>query len=304
MEKVATEESVWRACDHLQVEGRKISGRSVLAEVGGGSLPTVLRYIETWRARLTKSAPLAAEIPFDVQDSLRRALGQAALEATEALRQQIEETTSRETEALEALEGSESRIAALGKDLAVAQAQIVELRQSHEKEAAVAAETITGLREQVCKLEQENDLLVRAGEAARTEAAKAQLQVERADQTVSKAEEKVLKLEARVTELLSSKAEAEKEKAVAERYVKDLADQAAKLESQLEKSGEKIVGLESEKTELTRELNTAESARRKAEGAGEQMVLRIQESTATIEQQRKDLEAVRKDAAAADRHKP
>lgn len=300
MEKIATEEVVWSTCDRLKAEGRRISGRAIIAEVGG-SLSTVLRYIETWRARSTKDAPAAAEIPFDLQESIRRALGQAASDATEALRQQMEETSSRETEALEALERSEAQIAALEKDLAASREQIIELRQGHEKDSAVSTETIAGLREQVNKLEQENDHLIRAGETARTEAAKAQLQVERADLAASKADARVLELESRIAELMSLNAESEKGKAVANRHSQDLADQIAKLEARLQKTDEKITALETDKTALARELNAAQSARSKAEGASEQMNLRIQESAATIEQLRRELDPTQK--AAGDKKK-
>lgn len=296
MEKLATEDVVWRTCERLKAEGRRISGRAVIAEVGG-SLSTVLRYIETWRAHNIKAAPAAAEIPVDLQEAIRRALGQTASDATEALRQQIEETSSREAEALEALERSEAQIAALEKNLAASHAQIIELRQAHEKDSAVSTETITGLREQVNKLEQENDHLIRAGETARTEAAKAQLQVERADLAASKADARVVELESRIAELMSLNAEAEKGKAVANRHSQDLTDQVAKLEARLQKADEKIALLETGKTELARELNSAQSARSKAEGASEQMNLRIQESAATIEQLRKELAVAQKDTA-------
>lgn len=307
MEKVATEDAVWRVCERLKAEGRKISGRSVLNEVGG-SLSTVLRYIETWRARSAKEVPVASEIPVELQESLRRSLGFAAQEATEALRVQMEEASSREAEALEALETGEQRIAALEKGLADAKAQIVALQQSLEKEAAVAAETIAGLRENVTKFEQENNHLIRAGEAARTETAKAVLQVERADAAAAKAEARVLDLEAQIVELSGKNAEAEKGQAVAERQLTGALEQVAKLEARLTKGDEKLAALESERSELARELNQVTAAHRKAEGAGEQMTLRIQENTsriqegtAVIDQLRKELEYVRATGASAEK---
>lgn len=293
MEQVATQEVVWGVCDRFKAENRKVSGRSVLSEVGG-SLSTVLQHIKSWKSRDSKVETVAAEIPAELQEAISRALGKAAQDATEMLRQQNEETTTRETEALEALEASELKISSLEKDLASAQAKISELFQLHEKEAAVAAETIAGLREHVSKLEQENDILIRAGEAARTETAKAMMQVERADLAATKAEARAMELDVQIADLLTKKAEAEKGQAVAERHAQDLLEQNGKMETRLEKAGEKIESLESERANLVRSVNAAESAQRKAEGAGEQMERRIQENSALVEQLRKELDEARK----------
>lgn len=292
MEKLATEETVWKACERLRSEGRKITGRAVLGEVGG-SLSTILRYIKTWEARGASDAPVAAEIPADLQESICRALGLSAQEATEALRKEVDTTAAREAEALECLAKYEVQIAGLEKELAESKSQILEIKQLSEKESAVASVTIAELREQIQKLEQENDLLVRTGEASRTEAAKALLQVERADQSASKAEGRILDLEKRVAELVTMKAEAEKGQAVAERHALDLVDQAGKLDVLLQKCGDKISKLEGERDALTRGISAAEAAMRKAEGAGEQMSLRIQEGAATIERLKKELDDAR-----------
>ena len=48
MQKVANLETVSRACQQLQAEGQKITGRAVVA-ITGGSLGTVLSLIKDWR---------------------------------------------------------------------------------------------------------------------------------------------------------------------------------------------------------------------------------------------------------------
>ena len=290
MEKMATEGSVWIACDRLVSEGRKVTGRAVLTEVGG-SLSTVLRYIDSWKKRDIKTTTVAAEIPGDLQDVIRRTLGQVAQDATENLTQQLQEMASRETESLEALEKYEQQIADLNKELESAKTHIVELRQSNEKSEAVAVESIASLREQVAKLEQENTLLIRSGESARTETAKAMMQVERADQAAHKADERVVDLEKKLDELNILKTDAEKGRAVAEQHANGLVEQAGKLETLLTKCNDKISNLESEKTTLTRELKVSESARQKSEGVGEQMEIRLKEGAVTIDHLRKELES-------------
>lgn len=293
MEKIATEDVVWGVCERLKTEGRNITGRAVLNELGGGSLSTVLQYLKAWKNRDVKATPIAAEIPLELQDSIRRVLGLAQQEATESLMEQMGDATSREAEALEALGQSEIKIDSLERELATTKTNILTLMQSAEKESAVTAEIIVGMRDRVGKLEQENDLLIRAGEIARTETAKAIMQVERADMAATKADKRAVELEAQVADLLAIKSEAEKGRAVAERHAQDLIDQVGKLEVSLEKTSEKVTAIETERSALTRDLNTSDSARRKAEGAGEQMEIRISEATATIERMRKELELAR-----------
>ncbi|MBV5326768.1 MAG: DNA-binding protein [Chlorobium sp.] len=295
MYKKATEEAVWQVCDLILTEGRRVSGRTVKKEIGG-STTTIYPYIDSWRARDEKST-VVCEIPVDVQKTILLALGQSAKKATETLTVKIEEAAEREKEITEELIESEQKIATLEDDLSDAQAQIISLTQMRERESAVATETIVGLREQIVKLSQEKSDLIFSREAAKTEAVKIQMQLDRADLATAKAEESLLELETQVSSLTETKTETEKANAVAGRHAQDLSGQIAKLDEQSKNIGATIIRLESEKSALTNELNGAMSAYRKAEGAAEQMALRIQDFTATNGQLRHDLEAVRAESA-------
>ena len=167
MEKVATEEAVWKVCEQLMTENHKISGRSVQAETGG-SLTTVLQFIKTWRSRDSKNTAMV-DISVDVLNALRKALGQTAKETSEALSVLTEEAAEREKEALDALAENESYLAEMEKNLFAAKTQSNELQQLREKESIVAEEAIIGLRNQIGKLEQQKDQHIRNGETARTE---------------------------------------------------------------------------------------------------------------------------------------
>jgi len=295
MEKLATEETVWQACDQIEAEGRKVSGRAVQNEIGG-SLSTILPLIKSWRVRDSKNT-VAPEISADLLKSILLALGQSAKKATESLSIKLEEATECEREVLEDLAESEKLNATLGADLSAAKAHIIELQQRHDKESAVAAETNAGLREQIGKLHQEKNALTLSREEAKTEAVTGQLQLNRADQAATKSEEKVLELEKQASALIRANTEAEKVIAVAARHAEDLSGQIAKMEERLESAGAVIGRLESERSELTLDLNSAVSAFRKAEGATEQMTFRIQDGAATNGQLRKELENVRKESA-------
>ena len=65
-------------------------------------------------------------------------------------------------------------------------------------------------------LEQERDQLIKDGEASRTEAAKAQMQVERADRAAALAEEKMKVLEEKLAAALAANTDLEKRLAVTE----------------------------------------------------------------------------------------
>lgn len=297
MEKLATEEAVWMVCDQIASQGRKVSGRAVQNEIGG-SLKTIYQHIDSWRARDSKSTVIS-DIPADVQKTILLALDQCARKATEALSIKMEEAAEREKEVLTDLAESEELITTLGADLSAAKTQIIELQQRLDKESAVAAESICGLREQIGKLDQERNDLILSRDDAKTAAATIRMQLDRADQTVTKSEMKALELEKQVSELIKSTAEAEKVNAVAARHAEDLSGQIAKKEEDLKNTGETTERLESERAVLTRDLNAAVSSYHKAEGVAEQMELRLQECAATNRHLQHELETVRKESALA-----
>lgn len=281
MDKIATEEVVWKTCELLAAEGRKATGRSVQAEVGG-SLSTIYTYIGTWKARDSSFLAIADNIPSAVLESISRALRQNTLDVTNKLRIASEESAERENEVVQALAAYESLLATSKVDLFTARAQIVEVQQTRDKESAVVAETISGLREVIAKLEQEKLQLMQDGEAARVELVKVQSELDRADKATLKTDANVLVLEKQVKELSRSTVEALRDKAVADRYAQDLVDQVLKLEKLLENADTKIVALESERANQTHALSTAESARLKAEGIADQVLKQLENTGAKI----------------------
>lgn len=225
MQQIATYEAVARACERLDSEDQKITGRAVLA-ITGGSLGTVLGYIKEWRQRTALApAALASEIPAELQTSILRALGLAQAEAAVKLKEEIAQATAREAEALEGLATAEAQIRKLATEFKELRTQLEQERQSFEKAQAVATEKIESLESRVRDLQTERQQFIDARETARTDAAKALLQVERADMAVNKVETRLRELENELIATRDKKFSAEKAQAVAEQKSTDLASQ-------------------------------------------------------------------------------
>ena len=257
MQKVANMETVARACQQLQSDGQKITGRAVVA-ITGGSLGTVLSLIKEWRQGADK-APVAQpeEIPAELQSALIRALGFAQDKAAENLREKIEEASAREAEALEGLAEAEKQITDLTGQVAEIRQLAAEERQRAETAAAVATEKIESMAERIQSLETERRQLIESAEASRTEAAKALMQVERADLATKKAESRLETLEMQVVECTARKVEAEKVAAVAEQKSADMAEQLAETRAALSENKNESKSLSVQLSKEVQELREA-----------------------------------------------
>lgn len=251
MQQVASYEMVAGACEKLEREGLKITGRSVLT-VTGGSLATVLGHIKRWRLN-KESAPslVPLEIPTDVQGVILRALGQAQVDAADKLKEEIDQAGAREAEALEGLSGAEQRIEQLTDELNAIRTRAEADRQSTEKSEAVANERIDTLLARVQELETERRQLIESAEASRTETAKAQLQIQRADEATKKAESRAEHLEAQLADAQNGRVAAEKAQAVAEQRSNDQSEALVELRATLsEAKGESKATISEQKTEI------------------------------------------------------
>ncbi len=296
MQKKATEEAVKEACDRLVSEGRGVTGRAVKKEVGG-TLETIYPYIDSWKAENSKDKAVVTDIPADVQKVIHMALERRSQEATTELGTLMAEANGRLNEVLEELAERNIMNTTLESALSASQTLYVELQQLCNKESAVDAETISGLRAQLDKTEKEKMELIHSAEAARMETGKMQLLIERADLVVTKSGEKILELEKQVAVTEKLLVEAEKSFAVAECHTQDLSTQITKFSNHLSNAEAAKAKLESEKSELINNLTANVAALNKTEGIAEQMALRIQDSAAASELQHTELQTVRKDAA-------
>ncbi|WP_029918164.1 DNA-binding protein [Pelobacter seleniigenes] len=231
MQPVATIETVARACEQLKRDGQKVTGRAVLA-ITGGSLGTVLTLIKEWRESGEQTlAPLPEEMPNDLQTAILRALGQAQAQAAEELKLEVEAAKDRETEVLDLYADAETTIKQLTEELKASQDRVLALEQEAEKTAGITTEKLDALIRRVGELEIERLQLIAAGEAARIEAARAQVNIERADQATTKCEERVMVLEQMLAQTEAGRTAAEKCAALAEQKTDSQAETIAELRS-------------------------------------------------------------------------
>lgn len=260
MEKAVDLRQVNEAIRQLRERGDRVSRRSVQGIIGG-SMTTVHKLLdEALAAERALSSVQNSTLSEVLVRTILAEIGGQVQSATEVLELRLAELAAREQEVLADLEGSELREASLEKDLGALRAQLAEERQASEKASAVAVEQQVSLREQLDKLEVDNNNLVRAGELARTESAKAQLQVERADLGTKKAEERVQELEGRVAELTGAVKEAEKRAAVAERHSQDLGERVVELNAQVLSQSEVLQQGQNLANQLRQELSVSHKA--------------------------------------------
>ena len=234
--------------------------------ITGGGLGTVLGHIKEWRQN-SSQAPinLTSEIPQELQTAILRALRLAEDTAARKLNEAIEQASTRESEALDGLTLSESRIEVLTIELVEVRSQADKDRQEFEKARAILTEKIDSLTKRTQNLEIERKQLVETAEASRIETAKALLQIDRADKASSKAEARVQKLESELKQILEEKTVAEKAQAVAEQRSTDqaetleeirrtLAELKTESKSAIAEQKQEILDLRSEKTALEEQI--------------------------------------------------
>lgn len=249
---------VKEACRALEIEGSKISARNVYARVGG-SMTTVLNYLQQYQA---ESAAAAAAGSAKLSDSVVKAIlveiGRQTEEAQTHAQLMIDQATERESVAVEALEVAEKQLGNLQHQLGQVKELAEQNRLVADKSEAEQNKVIEGLVRQVDALKVERQQLIEAGEAARTEAAKSQMQVERADKAAEKAEVQVAKLQEQLDLIKEQKAEALKYSAVAEQQSSDLIEQVQCLRESSSKLLDQLDQLKEQKAEAFKRTAVAE----------------------------------------------
>ena len=258
MDTKATEDAVWLACQKLEADNKKLSASNVL-EITGGSKSTVLPFIRTYQTLGRKSLLGASEVPDDVLALIVRALALSTLKSSEKLTLQLDEANSREVEAVEALANVESQVATMEIQLAATRKDLAEALFLKEQQAAVDAETIAGIREQIVTLKQENIQLNRDGEADRSGIRIAQLKLEHAENISTKSLNEVSVMKKQLSEMSNAKIEMEKELAVSACNTRNLMVQIGTLEKKLAETEINAGKLEAKTTELARQLKSARS---------------------------------------------
>lgn len=204
-----------QAANEIRAEGQTPSVRLIRAKIGGSN-STLLGYLQQWR----NDADLAASVDDNISETLRQAILSEYGRVTKSMRDHLETQLSQERaqnkEAGLLLNEAENRISELESLSENEKEQHATITLGLEKQLSATEEKAAELGRQVEKLEAQWKESIIAQESARTECAKAQLQLERADKSSAQAEKKIVELEQKIEKLQEAAHQAELRAAVAE----------------------------------------------------------------------------------------
>ena len=266
-------------CRKLDTKGQDPSYGLVAAELPGNpSKGTVLKHIRTYKDNRDLAATVDTGLSEAFTQAARAEIAGHINRTTETLGKKVEEANQAADEALAELDKSEARAEALEDTLKTAQHLAEQYRQAGETAAAVADQNSQILSKRVLDLEQERDQLIKAGEASRTEAAKALMQLERADKAATEAGERNKALEQKIEDLAQVKTEAEQRAAVAaernkalEQKIEDLAQVKTEAEQRAAVAAERNKVLEQKIEDLAQVKTGAEQRAAVAEARIEEL---------------------------------
>ncbi len=210
--------------NQIKAEGQTPSVRLVRSRIGGSN-STLLEFLRRWQGE----SALASSIDETISDDLRQALliefGRVTKNVRENLETLLVQEKAQSNEANDLLNEAETRISELEAQIRETKEQADHAILLLEKQLSATEERVTEFQRQLDKLEGQFKESVMALEIARTESAKAQIQLERADKTTQKAETKMEELEKKIITLQESAHQAEIRAAVAEARFAELTHQ-------------------------------------------------------------------------------
>ncbi len=203
-----------KTAHELQAAGTPVSVRNVQSRIGGSS-SDILAYQRKWQSENTPR-----NIPPEISVNLRQAW-QVELEGleqrlTERYTHVLQDKEQQLKEAQELLEELEAKQASLAAQLHQEKEAAKDQQLALEKKLSSIEGHNQELQVQLEKLEASLKAAIIAQEASRLEAAKAQLQLERADEVAKKLEKENEKLKEEAKKLQTATHQAELRAAVAE----------------------------------------------------------------------------------------
>lgn len=191
MSKVVTQEAIEKAAESLIARGEKVTNKAVIAELGGGSMSTVVPLVAAWKkARDEKDALAEVQVPEALADAAsqlvasiwRSAMAEASA-GHDALRKELlslkSELEQQQAEMLELIRISEAKSDELAKLLAEEKSVL----ESVQANLVLANQANSGFMEKAA--------------AAEARASAAEARIEKAEARADKAEERAEKAEAR-----------------------------------------------------------------------------------------------------------
>lgn len=253
-------------CNQLETDGIKPSHSKVVAHLEGNpSKRTVLDHIERWRSE-KRDATTIPGLSEGLLDSLRAEIALHVKKERGALEAEIKDLKEAKGEALDALEIMEKSFAELEDRYEALQEKLAIQLAEHEKITAGFESMLNTLEKQIKDLQQERDQLIKAGEVARTDSAKAQMQLDRADRAAEAAEARSRILEEDLQVLQKEASQAERDKAVSEEKALRLADRVDDFEAQKEDLEARLAKVEEEGKRLRTNLEVTQGEKAEAQG--------------------------------------
>ncbi len=234
-----TYSEVAEVCERLSAEGVKPTQRNVRAEIGSGSVSTILRHINAWLESKSLVADVQVVLPDETVVAMQKAINDAIQSASETRDREIANLKEQIEDELKALTEQDERIQSLDNRLQ-AEAESAKARElALEKSLAVQTRQAEELKAQNAALSEKLESAVIAQEIARTESAKAQLHVERSEKAAEKAEARVDLLNKSLGKCTEALAQSEKEAATAVAVAAEQQKSISRLEKQLESAQQK-----------------------------------------------------------------
>jgi chromosome segregation ATPase len=234
MVKGVSFEAVAAVCNNFQSENRKISIRTVHAELEGSpSFKTVSELIDRWREQQREISAHHSAISENLRNSIMAEIGRNITATRSELDEKVKESNDKVVELLALLAEAETHTENLNKKLQSSAEETASIRTALEKELVAAEERIKAAEKRAEECLHERDVAMRTLEISRTEAAKAQFQLERADTACTEANSRTHDLERKNAELREAQAEAEQRAAVAETRADERRSQIDALQKNL-----------------------------------------------------------------------
>lgn len=234
-EATITQEQVNAAADTIRASGAKPTARAVREALGGGSMATVLKFLQTWQAGQVRVEESPVVLPAGLQRALVDFIGQEVASAKAVLQDDLVAAQQANGDLIAESERQASTIEIQAEALESAQAEKAELAgrlAQVESDLAKAGDDVAAERQ--------------AAEHARTELAKAQLRLEALPRIEAEADRLRGELEAERT----AKVAAEQAAAVALAKLEGMTDRAKTAEAATEKA-------EKQAANATQELSSA-----------------------------------------------
>jgi len=227
-------EEVAAVCNKYQSENRKISIRTVHSELQGSpSFKTVSELIDRWREQQREISAHHSVISENLRNSIMAEIGRNITATRSELDEKVKESNDKVVELLALLAEAESHTENLNNKLQSSAEETMATRSALEKELVAAEERIKAAEKRSEECLHERDITMRTLEISRTEAAKAQFQLERADAACTEANSRTHDLELKNAELREAQAEAEQRAAVAETRADERRSQIDALQKNL-----------------------------------------------------------------------